>query len=147
MPGLRCFSLTEGRLQGHLGGRCCARRWTAGRIDLVAEYRNERVAIEIDYRSPREKSLDKLRQFRGYRIVCLRGAYVNPPDGIDAVVALPMRAGWQPHRQRPLKELDPAAGVVGLGHGLSQAPCRRRLNSVSGLKIAPWLYRRTGGAR
>ena len=45
-----------------------------GRIDLVAEYRNERVAIEIDYRSPREKSLDKLRQFRGYRIVCLRGA-------------------------------------------------------------------------
>jgi hypothetical protein len=28
------------------------------------EYRNERVAIEIDYRSPREKSLDKLRQFK-----------------------------------------------------------------------------------
>jgi hypothetical protein len=30
MPGLCGFSLTEGWLQGYMGGRYCARRWTAG---------------------------------------------------------------------------------------------------------------------
>lgn len=43
-----------------------------GRIDLVAERDDIRVAIEIDRESPREKSLFKLRQFDCAKVVIVR---------------------------------------------------------------------------
>jgi len=64
-----------------------------GRIDLVAERDGEWIAIEFDRRKPREKSLQKLRAFRGGRIVALRGASCITPNGIDAVVSIPVRIG------------------------------------------------------
>ena len=41
----------------------------AGRIDLLASIHDGFVAIELDRRSPRSKSLDKLRSFNAFRIV------------------------------------------------------------------------------
>lgn len=43
-----------------------------GRIDLVAERGGNRVAIEIDRETPREKSLFKLRQFDCAKVVIVR---------------------------------------------------------------------------
>lgn len=58
-----------------------------GRIDIVAYYKAGSVAIELDCRRPRARSLKKLRLFDGYRIIALRGvSLVEPPKGIDAVV-------------------------------------------------------------
>jgi hypothetical protein len=62
-----------------------------GYIDIVASCSDGAVAIELDCRSPRAKSLAKLRQFSGFRVVGLRGAVCSVvPDGIDAVVAMPL---------------------------------------------------------
>ena len=64
-----------------------------GRIDVVLQKNGGLVAIELDARTPRRKSLKKLRCFPGYRIVALRGVALDrPPDGIDAAVSLPVRA-------------------------------------------------------
>lgn len=64
-----------------------------GRIDVVLQKGGGLVAIELDARKPRRNSLKKLRLFPGYRIVALRGVALDqPPDGIHAAVALPVRA-------------------------------------------------------
>jgi hypothetical protein len=63
-----------------------------GRLDVVAEKCGARIAIEIDARRPREKSLAKLRTFDGGRIIALRGVSVpGRIDRIDAVVPLRVR--------------------------------------------------------
>jgi hypothetical protein len=64
-----------------------------GRIDIVAYRDGQFTGIEIDRRRPRKKSLEKLRGFRGGRIVVLRGANCVTPSGIDAVVSIPVRIG------------------------------------------------------
>lgn len=64
----------------------------SGRLDLVVSWPDIRkVAIEIDWLKPRFKSLQKLRNFAGYRIVVLRraGAWPYQLSGIDAVVCIP----------------------------------------------------------
>jgi hypothetical protein len=60
-----------------------------GRIDLVVSRCGASVAIEIDARKPRRKSLDKLRCFNGGRVLVLRGVAGNCQlHEIDAVVPL-----------------------------------------------------------
>jgi hypothetical protein len=71
-----------------------------GRLDLVARCDDGSVAIELDAVRPRRKSLFKLRQFDGLRVVCLRGRSCSVPVGIDAVVCLPLVE----------RERSPAAG-------------------------------------
>jgi hypothetical protein len=62
-----------------------------GRIDLLAERNGAAVAIELDRRCPRAKSLDKLRAFDAFRIVVLRGAAPwSSERGIDAIISVPV---------------------------------------------------------
>jgi len=64
----------------------------SGRIDIVATLKDGRVAIEIDARKPRRKSLLKLKLFQGFRIVALRGVDMpQPPDGIHATVGIAVK--------------------------------------------------------
>lgn len=71
-----------------------------GKIDLVVwrESEDERIAIELDHRSPRKKSLFKLRAFPGLRVMVLRheagGRWPETPRGIDAVVGLNGESGY-----------------------------------------------------
>jgi hypothetical protein len=59
----------------------------AGRIDIVASYKSGSVAIELDCRRPRTRSLKKLRLFDGYRLIALRGVGMfETPRGVDQVV-------------------------------------------------------------
>lgn len=73
----------------------CWREWrepvTGGRIDLVAEKDGFRAAIELDCRSPRSKSVAKLRNFDGYRVIVLRGELEQELEipGIHAVIGVP----------------------------------------------------------
>lgn len=68
-----------------------------GRYDLVAEWGSHRIAVEIDTRKPRQKSLDKLRAFDGGRIIALRGVSCAwRIDGIDAIVPLKVRIASSP---------------------------------------------------
>ena len=62
-----------------------------GRIDLAAWYEGGRVAIELDARRPRRRSVNKLILFEGFRIIGLRGVAGEAPDGIDALVSIPVR--------------------------------------------------------
>lgn len=79
-----------------------------GRIDLVARRWGGATAIEIDARRPRTKSLDKLREFDGGRIMALRGvAGCGRFDGIDAIVPIRVRM------LRSTDERDEARGAVG----------------------------------
>jgi hypothetical protein len=60
----------------------------AGRIDIVASYKRGSVAIELDCRRPRTRSLKKLRLFNGYRLIVLRGVAMPVAyDGIDQIIA------------------------------------------------------------
>ncbi len=61
-----------------------------GRIDIVATaISGERVAIELDARKPRRRSIEKLRLFPGSRVIGLRGVeWRDLPDGIDDVICL-----------------------------------------------------------
>jgi hypothetical protein len=68
-----------------------ARRPRRGRIDIYAEVGKFRVAIEIDARKPRIGSLIKLNNFDGLRIVAMRGVSGDCPNGIDAVVSIPVK--------------------------------------------------------
>lgn len=65
------------------------RRTKTGRFDLVVE---DVIAIEIDWKLPRWRSLAKLREFPGGRLIILRCArpanWVNP-QGIDEVFFVP----------------------------------------------------------
>jgi hypothetical protein len=63
-----------------------------GRIDLFAKFTvGPAIAIEIDARKPRAASLLKLQSFNGLRISATRGVAGECPEGIDAVVAVPVR--------------------------------------------------------
>lgn len=63
-----------------------------GRIDLIAELNGAMMALELDWAKPRFKSLTKLRNFLGYRIVVFRRSdpWPYPLQGIDAVVSIPV---------------------------------------------------------
>jgi hypothetical protein len=62
-----------------------------GRIDIYAELGDHKFAIELDARRPRQMSLIKLNSFAGMRIAATRGVIGECPDGIDAVVAIPVK--------------------------------------------------------
>lgn len=63
------------------------------RIDMVVENVRSggRVAIELDCRRPRMKSINKLLKFAGFRIVGLRGIEGHSVFGIDRCVAMRVR--------------------------------------------------------
>ena len=62
-----------------------------GYLDLFATYRGGKVALELDRRSPKTSSKDKLRAFNAYRIIVLRGAMPWPKErGIDAILTIPV---------------------------------------------------------
>ncbi len=61
-----------------------------GRIDIYASLMGVEVAIELDARRPRQMSLIKMNSFNGLRICGLRGVSGNCPDGIDAMVSIPV---------------------------------------------------------
>lgn len=72
-----------------------------GRIGIVAAKGNFTAAIEMDRRSPREKSIYKLREYDcSARIICIRGGeYGTKIAGIDAVVSLKSeRMHWKQER-------------------------------------------------
>lgn len=62
-----------------------------GRVDVYAVRGNLKLAIEIDERTIRKKSIFKLRQIKdAVRVVLLRdGDATEKPEGIDAVISLP----------------------------------------------------------
>jgi hypothetical protein len=56
-------------------------------------YRDGFVAIELDRRSPRAGSMDKLLAFNAFRIIALRGAGPwRNERGIDAIISIPVVA-------------------------------------------------------
>lgn len=66
----------------------------SGRIDIVLQASCGRwVAIEIDARRPRKRSIAKLGTRNWIRISCLRGVEGGPSEypGVDAIIALPVR--------------------------------------------------------
>lgn len=79
-----------------------------GRFDLLVMFAGGRVAIEIDRRQARAKSVQKLLGFDGGKIQILRGSMpAHPIPGIDATLSLPVIHGdktakadlpedWQP---------------------------------------------------
>lgn len=80
------FYVTMEYPTAHLGDR------RDGRIDIVAFALADRIAIELDCRKPRRRSLEKLRLFDGYKIVGVRGIEGHEtPDGIDAVIPMRVR--------------------------------------------------------
>lgn len=63
-----------------------------GRIDIAVLMHGQTVAIEIDARKPRVRSLKKLRAFDGGRVLALRGVAGGVRiHGIDAVVPIRVR--------------------------------------------------------
>lgn len=72
-----------------------------GRIDIVAKSaRGGWVAIEIDNRRPKRRSLVKLGLFPGFRLVALRGIDGHEtPDGVDNVIGLRVRLATPAERR------------------------------------------------
>lgn len=67
----------------------------SGRIDIVAKSPDGRwLAIEIDARKPRRRSIEKLKTGKWLRISCLRGVAGNVSDYPDlhAIISLPVFA-------------------------------------------------------
>lgn len=65
-----------------------------GFVDLLATTpEGWSVALELDRVEPRDKSIEKLRQVPGVRIIVLREgpSWEHPPEGIDAVIGLQER--------------------------------------------------------
>lgn len=88
-----------------------------GRLDLVAERGAERLALELDDRSPRQKSVTKLAGVLGgtVRVVVLRCPADGPlphPDGVDVVIGAGRRPddcpGSPPPPLSPLAPEDAA---------------------------------------
>lgn len=78
------------RREAYCGMRESGRSW--GRIDLLAQIHGGFVAIELDWRSPRAGSMDKLRAFNAFRIVVLRGARPwGQERDIDAIISIPVQ--------------------------------------------------------
>ena len=61
------------------------------RVDILVEEEDGRVVIELDSKSPRRKSVAKLKLFDAYRIIGLRGTKCRAPNGIDEIVGLRVR--------------------------------------------------------
>jgi hypothetical protein len=71
-----------------------------GRIDLVVSLGKTRIAIELDCRRPRAKSIFKLRSFDGFRLIGLRGVeWVEQIAGIDCVIGMPVRQAMRDERK------------------------------------------------
>lgn len=62
-----------------------------GRIDIAVRKNGKWTGIELDARKPRRNSIKKLLAFSGTRVIGLRGVEGPAPEGIDAVVAIPVR--------------------------------------------------------
>jgi hypothetical protein len=88
-----------------------------GRLDLVAERDGVRIAFELDDRSPREKSVTKLRSVTGAaRVIVLRCPFSDKPQrrtGIDAVIGAGGRANGAAHHDEPLQAVDLAPVTPG----------------------------------
>lgn len=84
--------LTEARALQPLGHR-------TGRVDVVAEYQGGMIVIELDARSPRRKSVEKLKQFDAFRIIGLRGGDGGYLSDIDAIVSLDIDYRRSVHHQ------------------------------------------------
>lgn len=77
----------------------------SGRIDLLATRGQETVAIELDYRDPRDKSVVKLNQIHGVRVVMLRDHRPRKQaaqPGIDYIIQAP----------RPAPRRDPCKDAI-----------------------------------
>ena len=73
-----------------------------GRIDVVAQAKNGQwLAIEIDARRPRQRSIKKLVAKDWLRISCLRGVSDSTESypELDAIIALPIRAASAEERE------------------------------------------------
>lgn len=70
-----------------------------GRIDIVVLKGGEWAGIELDARKPRKNSIRKLLQFKGLRIIGLRGVSGEAPDGIDAIAKIPVRLAAETERK------------------------------------------------
>lgn len=62
-----------------------------GRIDIAVCKAGKWTAIELDARKPRQNSIRKLSAFAGTRVIGLRGVDGPAPEGIDAIVSIPVR--------------------------------------------------------
>lgn len=80
-----------------------------GRVDLVAERGDERIAFEFDRSTPRQKSIRKLAGVQGaVRVVVLRGPFDGPPPrGLDAVI------GNAANGCHPLQEVQVTPATAG----------------------------------
>jgi hypothetical protein len=83
---------------------------TRGRIDLLAERNGERLALELDNLTPRQKSLRNLAWMDDVtRVVVLRGPFDGPvPVGLDAVIGNRLA----PNRPAKLNRAQPGYPVV-----------------------------------
>jgi hypothetical protein len=75
----------------------------SGRIDIVAKDKAGRwLAIEIDARKPRKRSIEKLSLRNWIRVSCLRGVAegIDEYPGLDAVIALPVRLASFPEKAK-----------------------------------------------
>ena len=71
----------------------------SGRIDIVAKHGcGGWVAIELDCRKPRRKSVAKLMEMSCFRIVGLRGIEGHIEPGIHACVAMRVRFATAEHK-------------------------------------------------
>lgn len=71
-----------------------------GRFDLVVEKNGARVAIELDARRPRRRSVEKLKSFDGGRVIGLRGVAGVQYLDIDAVAVIPVREAYASEKGR-----------------------------------------------
>lgn len=82
----------------------------SGRFDLLVMFAGGRVAIEIDRRQARAKSVQKLLGFDGGRIQILRGSMpAHPIEGIDATLSLPVVHGEKTARVALPDDWEPDA--------------------------------------
>lgn len=74
----------------------------SGRIDIVAKKDGRWLAIEIDARKPRKRSIEKLALRNWIRVSCLRGVAegIDEYPGLDAVIALPVRLASFPEKAK-----------------------------------------------
>lgn len=83
----------------------------SGRIDLIAIRGNEKYAIEIDYVTPRDKSVFKLNNFDDdyVKVILLRGGTKDYMLGKIHVMSLAVKEKVAPKRKAPdLSTVDPA---------------------------------------
>lgn len=112
-----------------------------GRFDLVVRHADAGVAIEIDRRQMRAKSVQKLLGFDGGRIAILRGSEpAHEIDGIDATLSLPI-VGRASRGTRLPENFTPLPAIVqqGLNLGLTEADISDQLE-----RFRDWANAATG---